>query len=111
LLLVYVHAEVFTNAPLLTTRILSHLVEQMSLASFKCFQAKMSLEYLLAGLMQATLDVEPVAQTTSQYTTKPASATQSEFYIQLDQGTTPDSSKRLQAELPGMRQVLLYLSD
>ena len=65
LLLVYVHAEVFTDAPLLTNRVLSHLLEQMSLASFNVF--KQRCRYLLAGLMQATLDVEPVAQTTSQY--------------------------------------------
>ena len=61
--------------------------------------------------MQATLDVEFVAQTMSQYTTKKASDTQSEIYIQLDHGTTPDASKRLQGELPEMRQVLKRLRE
>lgn len=61
--------------------------------------------------MQATLDVEFVAQTMSQYTTKAAAETQSEMYIQLDQGTTHDASKQLQGELPEMKQVLKRLRE
>ena len=109
LLLVYVHTEVSTTAAPLTDQILSHLLEQMSLAFLDAF--KQRARYPLAGLMQATLDVEFVAQTMSQYTTKKASDTQSEIYIQLDQGTTPDAGKRLQAELPEMRQVLKRLRE
>lgn len=81
----------------------------MSLAFLDAFKQRSS--YPLAGLMQATLDVEFVAQTMSQYTTKQAGDTQSEIYIQLDQGTTPDASKRLQGELPEMRQVLKRLRE
>ena len=109
LLLVYVHTEVSTTAAPLTNQILSHLLEQMSLAFLDAFKQRSS--YPLAGLMQATLDVEFVAQTLSQYTTKQAGDTQSEIYIQLDQGTTPDASKRLQGELPEMRQVLKRLRE
>ena len=109
LLLVYVHTEVSTTAAPLTDQILSHLLEQMSLAFLDAF--KQRARYPLAGLMQATLDVEFVAQTMSQYTTKKASDTQSEIYIQLDQGTTPDAGKRLQGELPEMRQVLKRLRE
>jgi exocyst complex component 2 len=81
----------------------------MSLAFLDAFKQRSS--YPLTGLMQATLDVEFVAQTMSQYTTKQAGDTQSEIYIQLDQGTTPDASKRLQGELPEMRQVLKRLRE
>ena len=109
LLLVYVHTEVSTTAAPLTDQILSHLLEQMSMAFLDAF--KQRARYPLAGLMQATLDVEFVAQTMSQYTTKKATDTQSEIYIQLDQGTTPDAGKRLQGELPEMRQVLKRLRE
>ena len=109
LLLVYVHTEVSTTAAPLTDQILSHLLEQMSLAFLDAF--KQRARYPLAGLMQATLDVEFVAQTMSQHTTKKATDTQSEIYIQLDQGTTPDAGKRLQGELPEMRQVLKRLRE
>ena len=109
LLLVYVHTEVSTTAAPLTDQILSHLLEQMSLAFLDAF--KQRARYPLAGLMQATLDVEFVAQTMSQYTTKKATDTQSEIYIQLDKGTTPDAGKRLQGELPEMRQVLKRLRE
>ena len=109
LLLVYIHSEVSTTAPQLTNQILSHLLEHMSSAFLAAF--KQRSRYPLASLMQATLDVEFVAQTMSQYTTKKASEMQSEIYIQLDQGTTPDASKRLQGELPEMRQVLKRLRE
>ncbi len=72
---------------------------------------KQRSRYPLAGLMQATLDVEFVAQTMSQYTTKKAGDTQSEIYIQLDQGTTPEASKKLQGELPEMRLILKRLRE
>ena len=109
LLLVYVHTEVSSTAPQLTHQILSHLLEQVSSAFLEAF--KQRSRYPLAGLMQATLDVEFVAQTMSQYTTKKASEMQSAIYIQLDQGTTPDASKKLQGELPEMRQVLKKLRE
>lgn len=109
LLLVYVHTEVSTTAAPLTQQILSHLLEQMSTAFLAAFKKRS--KYPLAGLMQATLDVEFVAQTMSQYTTKKASDLQSEIYKQLDRGTTPDASKRLQDELPAMRVILKRLRE
>ena len=61
--------------------------------------------------MQATLDVEFVAQTLQQYTSDRASGIQSEIYQELDRGTDNDARARLQAELPGMRQVLKGLRE
>lgn len=109
LLLVYVHTEVSTTASPLTTTILSHLLEQMSGAFLDAFEKRS--RYPLAALCQATLDVEFVAQTMSQYTTKKASETQSKLYVALDERTTQDASKQLQGELPEMRNILKRLRE
>ena len=61
--------------------------------------------------MQATLEIEFVAQTMSQYTTKKTGELQGEIYIQLDSRTTAEASKRLQAELPELRLVLKKLRE
>ena len=61
--------------------------------------------------MQATLDVEFVAQTLSQYTTDRASELQSQIYQELDGRTDNDARARLQSELPEMRSVLKKLRE
>ena len=61
--------------------------------------------------MQATLDVEFVAQTLSQYTSSEASRLQSEIYVELDRKTTREASGQLQGELPEMRKVLKNLRE
>lgn len=109
LLLVYVHTEVSTTAAALTTQILSHLLEQMSVGFLEAF--KLRSRYSLAALMQATLDVEFVAQTMTQYTTDQASKTQSQIYLELDRGADKDASSRLQNELPEMRAILKKLRE
>ena len=107
--LVYVHSEVSTAAPPLVPRILSHLLEQVSKALLEAFRARG--KYTLPALMQATLDVEFFAQTLSQYATERASETQSQIYLELDQGTDNSARVRLQNELPEMRAVLKKLRD
>ena len=61
--------------------------------------------------MQATLDVEFVAQTLSQYTTDKASELQSAIYQELDRGTDNEARMKLQSELPEMRAVLKRLRE
>ena len=61
--------------------------------------------------MQATLDVEFIAQTLSQYTTDRASELQSQIYQELDGRTDNDARARLQSELPEMRSVLKKLRE
>lgn len=61
--------------------------------------------------MQATLDVEFVAQTLSQYTTERASEMQSQIYQELDKGTDNEARTRLQTELPEMRSTLKRLRE
>ncbi|KAH8681158.1 exocyst complex component Sec5-domain-containing protein [Xylariales sp. PMI_506] len=107
--LVLVHTQVSTTAPVLTPQVLSFLLEATSRELLEAF--KQRSRYDLGALMQATLDVEFVAQTLSQYTTERAGATQSEIYSMLDSRTDDTARARLQGELPGMRDVLKKLRE
>lgn len=107
--LVLVHTQVSTTASSLTSQVLSYLLEQASKELLEAF--KQRPRYSLADLMQATLDVEFVAQTLSQYTTDRASETQSHIYQELDKRTDNDARTKLQSELPDMRAVLKRLRE
>lgn len=107
--LVLVHTQVSTTAWSLTYQILTYLLEQMTLCLLEAFKARGS--YTLAELMQATLDIEFVAQTLTQYTTEKAGETQSAIYQELDRGTDDKARRDLQAELPAMRGVLKSLRE
>ncbi|KAF6840866.1 exocyst complex component sec5 [Colletotrichum plurivorum] len=107
--LVLVHSQVSTTAPTLTSQVLSYLLEQTSRELLEAFRSRQ--RYTLEALMQATLDVEFVAQTLSQYTTDRASQLQSEIYQELDGRTDNDARARLQSELPEMRSVLKRLRE
>ncbi|ORY62934.1 exocyst complex component Sec5-domain-containing protein [Pseudomassariella vexata] len=107
--LVLVHTQVSTTAPSLTSQVLSYLLEQTSRELLEAF--KQRPKYDLGALMQATLDVEFVAQSLSQYTTERASQLQSEIYTMLDNRTDDAARARLQGELPGMRDVLKKLRE
>jgi exocyst complex component 2 len=109
LTLVLIHAQVSTTAPSLTSQVLSFLLEQLSKELLDALRLRS--KYTLEALMQATLDVEFVAQTLSQYTTDRASEVQSQIYQELDSRTDNDARARLQNELPEMRSVLKKLRD
>lgn len=109
LTLVLIHTEVSTTASTMTNQILSHLLDQVSLALLSAF--KQRPHYTLPALMQATLDVELIAQTLSNYTTERASETQSQIYMVLDERTDQDARMKLQGELPEMRAVLKKLRE
>ncbi|KAM4056627.1 exocyst complex component sec5 domain-containing protein [Hirsutella rhossiliensis] len=109
LALVLVHSQVSTTAPSLTAQVLSFLLEQTSLQILDAFRRRP--RYSLEALMQATLDVEFVAQTLSHYTTDRASELQSQIYQELDARTDNDARARLQNELPEMRSVLKKLRE
>lgn len=118
LLLVLVHSQVSTTAASLTQQVLSHLLEQMSRELLEAFKQQprsskspSGAQYDLAGLMQATLDVEFIAQALSQYTTERASELQGQIYQELDARTDDDARARLQGELPEMRSVLKRLRE
>ncbi|KAL2261560.1 hypothetical protein VTK26DRAFT_3890 [Humicola hyalothermophila] len=108
--LVLVHTQVSTTTPSLTGEVLSYLLEQASRELLEAFRATRA-RYNLEALMQATLDVEFVAQTLSHYTTDRASELQSAIYQELDGRTDNDARARLQGELPEMRAVLKRLRE
>jgi exocyst complex component 2 len=107
--LVLVHSEITATASTLTNQILSYLLEQCSLALINAF--KQRAKYTLPALMQATLDVEFMAQTLNNYTTERAGEVQSQIYLALDERTDNDSRAKLQNELPEMRSSLKKLRE
>lgn len=107
--LVLVHTQVSTTAATLTSQVLSYLLELSSRELLDAFRTR--TRYDLASLMQATLDVEFVAQTLSQYMTEKATELQTTIYQELDSRTDNDARARLQAELPEMRSVLKRLRE
>lgn len=109
LALVLVHSQVSTTAPSLTAQVLSFLLEQTSQQMLDALRRRR--RYPLEALMQATLDVEFIAQTLSHYTTDRASELQSQIYQELDGRTDNDARARLQNELPEMRSVLKKLRE
>lgn len=91
LALVLVHSQVSSTSPSLTPQIMSYLLEQISrefLDVFRHHPHRRPPRYTLAALMQATLDVEFLAQTLSQYTTEKASDIQAQIYLELGKTTT-----------------------
>lgn len=109
LCLVIVHTQVSTTASSLTAQVLSYLLEQVSLEFLEAFKQRQ--RFPLNSLMQATLDIEFVAQTMSQYTTDRATETSSQIYQELDKGTDGEARARLQKILPGMRVDLKRLRE
>lgn len=107
--LVLVHTQVSTTASSLTSQVLSYLLEQASRELLEALKTRP--RYPLEALMQATLDVEFVAQTLSQYTTDRASELQGQIYQELDGRTDNDARARLQGQLPEMRSVLKRLRE
>lgn len=107
--LVIVHTEVSTTSPPLTSRILKSLFESTTLSLISTFNSLSSCS--LPALMQATLDVEFMAQTLSSYTTEKASQVQTDIYQVLDQKTDNAARVRLQEELGSLRSVLKRLRE
>jgi len=109
LTLVLVHTEVSTTAAPLTAPILKYLLEQLSSSLLEAFKQRQ--QYSLPALMQATLDVEFLAQTLNNYTTDRASETQSAIYVALDERTDNEARLKLQEELQEMRAILKRLRE
>ncbi|KAF2456082.1 exocyst complex component Sec5-domain-containing protein [Lineolata rhizophorae] len=107
--LVVVHTEVSTTAAPLTGPILKYLLERLTKAMKNALTQRP--RYNLHALMQATLDVEFMAQTLGNYTTDGASQLQSDIYVRLDERTDAEARGRLQAELPHLRSILKGLRE
>ncbi|KAL9051866.1 MAG: hypothetical protein Q9162_005756 [Coniocarpon cinnabarinum] len=109
LTLTHVHTEVSRTTPALTNQVLSYLLEQLSNALIDAF--KQRRRYSLSALMQATLDVEFLAQTLDNYTTKKAGEVQGEIYQALDERTDNEARMKLQSGLPEMKSILKRLRE
>lgn len=109
--LVLIHTEVSTTSPPLTPRILRALFESTTTSLINTFRDNRLPRVGLEALMQATLDVEFMAQTLASYTTEAASATQTEIYQVLDGKTDNEARERLQQELGRLRGVLKALRE
>ena len=107
--LVVIHTEVSTTSPPLTSRILRSLFESTTTSLISTFQTLPSCS--LSALMQATLDVEFMAQTLSSYTTEKAAQVQTDIYQVLDSKTDNGARVRLQEELGALRGVLKRLRE
>jgi len=107
LAMVDVHAQVTVTAPSLVQQVLSHLLEQLSRELLESFRQRKT--FTLGGLLQATLDVEFVNQTLSQFNTPKSSEWQQLVYVELDRGSDGDARTGLQKELGEMKKILSSL--
>lgn len=82
LTLVHIHTQVISTSPPLTTPILTHLFESLSLSFLSAFRTHPP--FSLPSLMQSILDIEFVAQVMSQYTTERAINIQDQIHAELD---------------------------
>ncbi|KAL7773961.1 hypothetical protein CFE70_003929 [Pyrenophora teres f. teres 0-1] len=109
--LVIVHTESSTTSAPLTPRILRSLFEATTASLISTFQSDNLPTISLPQLMQATLDVEFMAQTLASYTTEKASHIQTDIYQVLDQKTDNAARVQLQEELGNLRVVLKRLRE
>ncbi|CAN9399569.1 unnamed protein product [Alternaria alternata] len=109
--LVIVHTESSTTSAPLTPRILRALFESTTSSLITTFQSPNLSSISLPQLMQATLDVEFMAQTLASYTTEKASQIQTDIYQVLDQKTDNAARVRLQDELGSLRVSLKRLRE
>lgn len=107
LMLVEVHAQVTTTAPSLIPQVLQHLLKHLSLELLESFRRRE--RFSLGELLQATLDVEFVNQTLSQFSTPEASDAQQKVYVELDRGSDAEARTGLQKELTDMKRILSSL--
>ncbi|KAH8725663.1 exocyst complex component Sec5-domain-containing protein [Phaeosphaeriaceae sp. PMI808] len=109
--LVIVHTEASTTSYPLTPRILRSLFESTTQTLISTFRSPQLSTISLPQLMQATLDVEFMAQTLASYTTEAASQVQTDIYQVLDGKTDNAARLRLQEELGSLRNTLKRLRE
>jgi exocyst complex component 2 len=109
--LVIVHTESSTTSYPLTPRILRALFESTTTSLINTFRSERLQTITLPQLMQATLDVEFMAQTLASYTTDAASQVQTDIYQVLDAKTDNAARVRLQDELGSLRSTLKRLRE
>ncbi|CAG8529532.1 34941_t:CDS:10 [Gigaspora margarita] len=104
--LVIVHAQVSDVAKPLINRTLTALLESMAQDCLEAFQ-KVE-KFGMGGMLQATLEIEFMHQTLSQYVSKKAQETLQLIYTTIEQlYDTTQASNDLESELSSVKQLLV----
>ncbi|CAG8674429.1 4002_t:CDS:10, partial [Dentiscutata heterogama] len=104
--LVIVHAQVSDIAKPLVNRTLTALLENMARDCLEAFQ-KVE-KFGMGGMLQATLEIEFMHQTLSQYVSKEAQETLQLIYTTIEQlYDTTQASGHLDSELSSVKQLLV----
>ncbi|KAI7903981.1 exocyst complex component Sec5-domain-containing protein [Cokeromyces recurvatus] len=108
MVLVMVHSQISSIAKQLIPRALSKLLENMAT---DCLDSFRQVErFGMGGMLQATLEIEFMHQTLSQYVTPAASNTLQSIYQTIEQAYDPQQqqSANLQSELSHVKELLVF---
>ncbi|KAI8080296.1 exocyst complex component Sec5-domain-containing protein [Gilbertella persicaria] len=106
--LVMVHSQISSVTKQLVSRALSKLLEAMA---SDCLDSFRQVErFGMGGMLQATLEIEFMHQTLSQYVTSAASDTLQSIYQTIEQAYDPQQqqSSSLQSELSHVKELLVF---
>ncbi|KAI8641657.1 exocyst complex component Sec5-domain-containing protein [Parasitella parasitica] len=106
--LVMVHSQISSVTKQLVSRALSRLLEAMA---NDCLDSFRQVErFGMGGMLQATLEIEFMHQTLSQYVTPTASDTLQSIYQTIEQAYDPQQqqSSNLQSELGHVKELLVF---
>lgn len=106
--LVMVHEQISSATKQLVSRALSKLLETMA---SDCLDSFRQVErFGMGGMLQATLEIEFMHQTLSQYVTPAASDTLQSIYQTIEQAYDPQQqqSSNLQSELSHVKELLVF---
>ncbi|CAG8479390.1 21874_t:CDS:10 [Gigaspora rosea] len=104
--LVIVHAQVSDIAKPLVNRTLTALLESMARDCLEAFRKV--VKFGMGGMLQATLEIEFMHQTLSQYVSKEAKETLQHIYSTIEQlYDTTQASGNLDSELSSVKQLLV----
>ncbi|KAF9931299.1 hypothetical protein BGZ65_004944 [Modicella reniformis] len=102
--LVVVHAQISEIAPPLVSRALSALLVNMAQDCLKCFQQVE--RFGMGGMLQATLEMEFMNHTLSQYQTPSSDEILQIIYGTIDRAYQSEGGENLQAEMAALKKVL-----
>jgi len=103
--LVVVHAQISEIAPPLVFRALSALLINMAQDCLRCFQQVE--RFGMGGMLQATLEMEFMNHTLSQYKSPSSDEILQMIYAAVDRAYQPEGGENLQNEMAGLKKLLL----
>ncbi|KAF8923888.1 hypothetical protein BGZ58_002410 [Dissophora ornata] len=102
--LVLVHAQINEIAPPLVFRALSALLINMAQDCLRCFQQVE--RFGMGGMLQATLEMEFLNHTLSQYQSPSSDEILQMIYEAIDQAYQPEGGENLQNEMASLKKLL-----